>query len=180
MMLRECVRLAHHEQRIVVFLEPIALYPMRDLHAEGDGQWLRPYPMPDLRIPLGEIGVYGEGGRLAIVTYGNGVHLSLRAARKLSEAGIESRVIDLRWLSPLPEAAILKATEPCERVLIVDECRRTGSHSEGLMTLFAEAGRTGLARVTAEDSFIATGPAYAATLPSVEKIHSAGLALFDS
>ena len=30
-MLRECVRLAREEQRLVGFLEPIALYPMRDL-----------------------------------------------------------------------------------------------------------------------------------------------------
>ena len=37
MMLRECVRLAREEQRLVVFLEPIALYPMRDLHEAGDG-----------------------------------------------------------------------------------------------------------------------------------------------
>ena len=35
-MLRECVRLAREEQRVVVFLEPIALYPMRDLHADKD------------------------------------------------------------------------------------------------------------------------------------------------
>ncbi|MGL5010295.1 MAG: thiamine pyrophosphate-dependent enzyme, partial [Paracoccaceae bacterium] len=34
MMLRECTRLAREEQRVVVFLEPIALYPMRDLHSD--------------------------------------------------------------------------------------------------------------------------------------------------
>ena len=40
-MLRECVRLAREEQRLVVFLEPIALYPMRDLHGEKDGGWMQ-------------------------------------------------------------------------------------------------------------------------------------------
>ena len=34
-----------------------------------------------------------------------------------------------------------------------------------------------LARVTAEDSFIATGPAYAATMPSADSIYSAAKAL---
>ncbi|MCY4169726.1 MAG: thiamine pyrophosphate-dependent enzyme, partial [Rhodobacter sp.] len=43
-MLRECVRLAREEQRVVVFLEPIALYPMRDLHKAGDGLWMQRYP----------------------------------------------------------------------------------------------------------------------------------------
>lgn len=38
------------------------------------------------------------------------------------------------------------------------------------MAFFAEAGMPSFARVTAEDCFIATGPAYAATLPSVEGI----------
>src|SRR3546814_4012936 len=40
-MLRECVRLARKEQRVVVFVEPIALYMTRDLHEEGDGLWTR-------------------------------------------------------------------------------------------------------------------------------------------
>lgn len=177
MMLRECVRLAREEQRVVVFVEPIALYTMRDLHAEGDKGWLRIYPTPDRRIPLGEIGIEGEGRDVAIVTYGNGRHLSLQAAGKLESTGIRTRIIDLRWLAPLPTEAVLEATADCKSVLIVDECRKTGSQSEALMALFAEAGHKHFARITAEDSFIATGPAYAATLPSVSGIVEAATAL---
>ena len=169
MMLRECVRLAREEQRLVVFLEPIALYPMRDLHAAKDGGWMRRYPAPDQRVGFGEVGVHGKGRDLAIVTYGNGRYLSEQAAPGLREAGIGLRIIDLRWLAPLPEAAVLAAVKGCGRVLVVDECRRSGNVSEALMTLMAEAGLRA-ARVTAEDSFIATGPAYAATLPSAEGI----------
>jgi len=62
-------------------------------------------------------------------------------------------------------------------VLIVDECRRTGGQAEGLMALCAEAGITKLARLTAEDSFIATGTAYGATLPSRDGIVAAVQAL---
>lgn len=72
-----------------------------------------------------------------------------------------------------PDEALLAATAECDAVLIVDECRRTGSQSEALMTLFSEAGRENVARVTAEDCFIATGPAYAATLPSAKGIAEA-------
>ncbi|NNF71971.1 MAG: MFS transporter [Rhodobacteraceae bacterium] len=170
MMLREAVRLAREEQRVVVFVEPIALYPMRDLHKDGDAGWMRPYPAPDRRIALGEVGVSGDGTDVAIVTYGNGRFLSEQAARRLRQGGVSCRVIDMRWLAPLPEAALIEATQGCEAVLIVDECRQTGSQSEGLMALFHEAGRGRLARVTAQDSFIATGLAYAATLPSAEGI----------
>ena len=80
------------------------------------------------------------------------------------------RVIDLRWLAPVPEASLLKALKGCKRVLIVDECRKTGSQSEALMALFAGKIDQPFARLTAQDSFIATGPAYGATLPSSERI----------
>ncbi|MFT6675331.1 MAG: 2-oxoisovalerate dehydrogenase E1 component [Sulfitobacter sp.] len=165
MMLRECHRLAREEQRVVIFLEPIALYPMRDLLETGDGGWMRRYPAPDQRIALETVGVHGDGDDLAIVTYGNGHYLSRQAQHDLAGAGINTRVIDLRWLAPLPETALLAAIGD-RPVLIVDECRRTGGQAEALMALMLEAGKANSARVVAEDSFIATGPAYGATLPS--------------
>jgi 2-oxoisovalerate dehydrogenase E1 component len=45
------------------------------------------------------------------------------------------------------------------------------------MTLLQEAGHRKIARLTAEDSFIATGPAYGATLPSREGIAAAAIEL---
>ena len=177
MMLREAVRLAREEQRVVVFIEPIALYPMRDLHEAKDGGWMRSYPSPDQRIALGDVGVHGEGTDLAIVTYGNGRYLSTQAQAELHNQGINARVIDLRWLAPLSKDALLAATKECSRILIVDECRTTGSQSEGLMAMFHEAGTSQLARVVAEDCFIPTGPAYAATLPSKDSIVAAALRL---
>ncbi len=172
-MLRECVRLAREEQRVVVFLEPIALYPMRDLNAEKDGEWMTLYPPRDEVTPLGEIGQHGSGSDLAIVTYGNGHYLSRKAEAALRATGMDLRIIDLRWLAPLPEAALLKAIKGCKSVLIVDETRRTGGLAEALMALLSEAGHERFARLTAEDSFIATGPAYGATMPSTDRIIAA-------
>lgn len=176
LMLRECHRLAREEQRVVVFLEPIALYPMRDLLDPGDGGWMRTYPAADLRIETGTVGVHGDGADLAIVTYGNGHYLSRQAQHDLAAKGIAARVIDLRWLAPLPQAAMLAAIGD-RPVLIVDECRRTGGQAEALMAIMAEAGLARFARLTAEDSFIATGTAYGVTLPSREGIVAAAEAL---
>ncbi len=176
-MMRECVRLAREEQRLVVFLEPIALYPMRDLHEVGDNGWMTCYPDPSERIAFQEVGVEGDGDDLAIVTYGNGRYLSTQAAGKLRDEGVKARVIDLRWLSPLPEAALLDAVKGAKRVLIVDETRRSGGVAEALMALCAEHLDVPFAREVARDSFIATGPAYAATMPSVESITGAARAL---
>ena len=167
------MRLAREEQRIIAFDEPIALYPMRDLHAVEDGEWMGIYPARDERIPLGDVGVHGRGSDLAIVSYANGAYLSRQAQKQLAERGIDASVIDLRWLAPLPAEALLAATKDCKRVLVVDECRRTGGQSEALMAFFVEESRATVSRIAAADSFIATGPAYAATLPSVSDIVAA-------
>ena len=180
MMLRECVRLAREEQRLVVFLEPIALYPMRDLNAAGDGLWMDRYPAPGERLALGTVGVHGSGTDLAIVTFGNGVYLSRQAQATLAAAGIKARVIDLRWLSPLPAAALVEALAGCKAALIVDETRASGGVAEALMALLHEQASLPHARLTAQDSFIATGPAYAATMPSAAAIVAAAEALLEA
>lgn len=178
-MLHECMRLADEEQRVVVFVEPIALYMTRDLHAEGDGLWTAKYDAPgENPVRIGEIGVHGDGIDLAIVSYGNGYYLSRQAEKLLAEQGVKSRVIDLRWLAPLAEDALLEAVAPCERVLIVDECRVTGSQSEALMALLAErAPDKQVARIAAEDSFIALARAATHTLPSRDSIVAGAKAL---
>jgi len=180
LMLRECVRLAREEQRLVVFLEPIALYPMRDLNAAGDGEWMDRYPAPGERLALGTVGVHGRGTDLAVVTFGNGVYLSRQAQATLAAAGIKARVIDLRWLSPLPATALVEALAGCKAALIVDEARASGGVAEALMALLHERTTMPHARLTAQDSFIATGPAYAATMPSAAGIVAAAKALLEA
>ena len=176
-MLRECVRLAREEQRVVVFLEPIALYPMRDLHADKDGLWMRRYPDRAETIALGEVGVEGEGVDLAIVTFGNGTYLSHKARPGIEAAGIRTRIVDIRWLSPLPKAALADAVAGCRHARPPEDPRHPGGGAGGLRAHSHETPRGTTARLTAEDSFIATGPAYAATMPSAEGIAAAAIAL---
>ncbi|MDD9920853.1 MAG: thiamine pyrophosphate-dependent enzyme [Boseongicola sp.] len=176
-MMRECVRLAREEQRVVVVLEPIALYPMRDLHEAKDEGWMGVYPDPSQSIALGEVGITGDGKDLAIVTFGNGAYLSHQALPHIKGAGIDARIVDMRWLSPMPKQALTEATEGCKNILVVDETRHSGGVAEGLVAHFAETTDAKIARLTAEDSFIATGPAYAATMPSRDTILSSSIAL---
>jgi 2-oxoisovalerate dehydrogenase E1 component len=169
-MYREAVRLAREEQRVVVMVDPIALYPMRDLHENGDAGWMCQYPQAGDVAALGDVAVTGQGKDVAILTYGNGAYLSHQAQHILNKENIQVRIVDMLWLSPLPEAAILQAIKSCDHVLVVDECRRTGSQSEAICTMLGEAKIPSYSRLTAEDSFIATGPAYGVTLPSRDSI----------
>ncbi|WP_214319892.1 thiamine pyrophosphate-dependent enzyme [Nonomuraea sediminis] len=177
-MLRTCLAAARTEGSVCVYLEPIALYHTRDLFDEGDGGWLSAYAPPsrwaETHVPIGRARSYGDGRDLTIVTYGNGLRMSLRAAVRLTQEGFSCRVLDLRWLAPLPVEDLLRAAELTGKVLIADETRHTGSISEALIAALVDAGFTGqVARVTSSDSFIPLGDAANLVLLSEEEIEEA-------
>jgi len=171
-----------NRKAVCVYLEPIALYHTRDLYEDGDEQWLAPYPDPAKRagnhVPIGSARTYGDGADLTIVTFGNGVRMTLRVARRLERANIAARVVDMRWLAPLPVHDILREANATGRVLIVDETRKSGGVSEGVVTALIDDGFTGpLARVTSDDSFIPLGDAALEVLLSEETIEAAAVKL---
>ncbi len=177
-MLRTCLTAADIDGSVCAFIEPIALYHERDLYEPGDGAWLAGYEPPDrwaqTHVPVGRARTYGDGTDLTIITFGNGVRMSLRAARTLAAAGVGCRVLDLRWLAPLPFEDLLRAAAATGRVLVADETRRTGGVSEGVITTLVDAGFTGrIARVASEDSFIPLGDAAAVVLLSQDAIEEA-------
>ncbi|MDP9866961.1 MULTISPECIES: thiamine pyrophosphate-dependent enzyme [Streptosporangium] len=177
-MLRTCLAAARTDGSVCVFLEPIALYNTRDLFDDGDGGWLSPYVPParwaETHIPIGRARSYGDGRDLTIVTFGNGLRMSLRAAVRLTAEDYSCRVLDLRWLSPLPIDDLLRAAELTGKVLIADETRRTGGVSESIVAELLDAGFTGkIARVTSADSFIPLGDAAQHVLLSESDIEDA-------
>ena len=175
-MLRTCVASARVDGSVCVFLEPIALYHTRDLYEEGDGGWLAP-PSAE-HVPLGSARTYGDGRDLTMLTWGNGLLMSLRVAQRLEARGIRTRVVDLRWLAPLPIEDIAREAVATQRVLVVDETRRTGGVSESVIAMLIDAGFDGqLARVTSKDSFIPLGDAANLVLLSEDEIEAAALAL---
>jgi 2-oxoisovalerate dehydrogenase E1 component len=181
-MLRTCLAAAAVDGRVCVFLEPIALYHTRDLHTGGDGGWLAGYPPPAewsaRHVPIGRGRTYGDGTDLTLVTFGNGLWMSLRVARRLAAVAVGCRVLDLRWLAPLPCDDLLREARATGRVLVVDETRRTGGVSEGVTAALLDAGYPGLIRrVASEDSFVPLGDAATAVLLDEATIEAAALDL---
>jgi 2-oxoisovalerate dehydrogenase E1 component len=170
-MLRSCLAAAAVDGSVCVYLEPIALYHTRDLHEQGDNEWLAPYAAPTSwptdHVPIGRARTYpipaatsGESDDLTIITFGNGLRMSLRVAARLAAAGYGSRVVDLRWLSPLPTADLVREASATGRVLIVDETRRSGGVGEGVLAALVDGGFVGAARrIASADSLIPLGPA---------------------
>jgi 2-oxoisovalerate dehydrogenase E1 component len=176
-MLRTCLAAAATDGQVSVFLEPIALYHERDLHAPGDRGWLAPYDLTG-QVPIGSARTHGDGSDLTVVTFGNGVRMSLRVVQRLAAQGIEARVMDLRWISPLPVDDLLREAAATGRVLVADETRHAGGVGEGVITALVEHGFTGqIARVASHDSFVPLGDAANLVLLAERDIERAALDL---
>ncbi|WP_456695628.1 thiamine pyrophosphate-dependent enzyme [Aeromicrobium sp. P5_D10] len=180
-LLRTCVALAAEEGRVCIFLEPIALYHTRDLF-EGDEKWLAPYASPqptdaDVEV-FGKTTLHGSGEDLLLITFGNGVRMSRRAVARLEESEIGCTVMDLRWLCPLPEDEIALHAARFDRVLVVDETRRSGGVAEGVLSVLSDHGHRGVSmRVSSRDTFIPLGPSAEQVLLSEDDIVRAADAL---
>lgn len=174
-MLRTCVAAARVDGTVSAFLEPIALYHTRDLHEPGDGVWTAPYAAPDrwdeTHVEIGDGRLVRDGDDVLIVTWGNGLGLSLRAAKSLAADGVSCRVFDLRWLAPLPIGQVLEHATALGRVVVVDETRRSGGVGEAVVSGLAEAGYAGrITRVAAHDTFVPLGDAANLVLVGVDDV----------
>lgn len=180
-MYRTLTALAQVDGRVTACLEPIALYMAKDLYESGDGGWQFAFPEPGEAMPLGEPRIYHQDAEdLLIITYGNGVPMSLKAAKRLEdEYGIRARVMDLRWLLPLNEDAILEQVQQCAAVLVVDEGRRSAGVGEGIITAIVEGtdklklGQKRIERICGADTFTPLAGAAFLVIPDEESIFQA-------
>ena len=129
--------------------------------------------------PLGVARTYGDGADLTLVSWANGLWMSLRAARVLeAEHGIKCRVVDLRWILPLPVDDLVREASATGRVLVVDECRATGGVSEAVYTALIDAGVDAkMARVAGADVYVPLAGAANLVLVQEAEIIAAALAL---
>ncbi|WP_374970639.1 thiamine pyrophosphate-dependent enzyme [Terrabacter sp. BE26] len=180
-LVRAMAALARKESRVCVLVEPIALYHTRDLEP-GDGAWTAQYAPPAQwgtdRAEPGTGTTHGDGRDVLVVTFGNGVPMSLRAvaaaearAARDGRTAPRATVYDLRWLAPLPVEDLIERAHGFGRVLVVDETRRSGGVSEGVVTALVDGGYRGaISRVTSKDSIIPLGPAANTVLLSEDEI----------
>lgn len=180
-MLRSMMALAKVNGRVCAYLEPIALYMAKDLYQPGDGLWQTNYPALNEAMEIGAERVYApENTEVVIFTFGNGVPMSLRAAKQIDDTlQWKVRVVDLRWLQPLNATVIAKHAKECKRIIVVDEGRRSAGVGEGIITAIVEAGYGAkpLRRVVGEDTFTPLAGAAFAVIPADADIVNAALDL---
>lgn len=171
-MLRTMATLAREDGRVCVFVEPIALYHSRDLHPD-DGAWLASYSPAAEALQLGRTRLHplaGLGSRALpaetlIVTFGNGVPMSLRARDRAAAQDVRADVLDLRWLHPLPVTDLINQANGRQRIIVADETRHSGGVAESVIAALVDHGFTGsVIRLNSLDSIIPLGPAANAVL----------------
>jgi len=129
----------------VIFFEPVAKYFVRE----------KDIPVESYTIPIGKAKVVREGTDVTIVTYGNTVLISGKAAQLLADEGVSAEIIDLRSLKPWDEQCVLESVEKTGRLLVVHEAGRTGGMASEIITTVCEKAcdllETPPARVTHAD-----------------------------
>jgi pyruvate dehydrogenase E1 component beta subunit len=104
------LKAAIRSQDPVMFIEHATLYQMRGEVPEGD-----------YVVPIGKSIVQRPGRDVTIVTYSKMLEVSLKAADKLSQEGIEAEIVDLRTLRPLGMEPVIESFKKTNRAVVVEE-----------------------------------------------------------
>ncbi|HEY5145078.1 MAG TPA: transketolase C-terminal domain-containing protein [Solirubrobacteraceae bacterium] len=95
-------------------------------------------PQPIAPTPIGEAKLRRDGGDLALISAGVGVHRALEAAERLAGSGVQAAVLDLRSIAPLDTTAILELAARTGHVVVVDEDYVRGGLTGEIAALIAE------------------------------------------
>jgi pyruvate dehydrogenase E1 component beta subunit len=129
-------------------------------------------------VPLGAAALRRQGGDLALVSLGVGVHRCLEVAERLEDEGVRAAVLDLRSVAPLDVPAIVELGRRTGRVLVVDEDYTRGGLSGEVAAVLGEHGvRCAYGRATTEETIPYARALEDAVLPNVERIMACSRAL---
>ncbi|NQV78953.1 MAG: transketolase [Alphaproteobacteria bacterium] len=139
-----------------------------------------PVLLRDAVEPVGLSKTHRTGSDALIVTWGAMVPVALEAADQLRGQGKEVGVLDLRWLTPMDDAALVDMARAAGgRVVVAHEANMTGGFGGEVSARISEAlGAEGLhttvRRVATPDARIPAAPHLLATLrPDAHRIAAA-------
>jgi len=99
----------------VLFFEHVLLYNLKE-----------ELPDQEYVLPLDKAEVVRSGKDVTLLTYSRMRHHVLQAAKTLTEQGYDPEIIDLISLKPLDFDTIGASIRKTHRVIVVEECMRTG------------------------------------------------------
>jgi pyruvate dehydrogenase E1 component beta subunit len=106
---------AIRDENPVLFFEHVLLYNLKE-----------DLPTEEYLLPLDRAQVVRQGEDVTILTYSRMRHHVLQAVKTLEKDGYDPEVIDLISLKPLDFDTIGASVQKTHRVIIVEECMKTG------------------------------------------------------
>lgn len=111
----------------VLFFEHVLLYNLKENLPEGE-----------YLVPLDQAEIVKKGKDVTILTYSRMRHHCLQALKQLEKEGYDAELIDLISLKPFDMKTIGDSVRKTHRVIIVEECMKTGGIGAELMSLINE------------------------------------------
>ncbi|ASC72394.1 1-deoxy-D-xylulose-5-phosphate synthase [Halomicronema hongdechloris C2206] len=99
----------------VLFFEHVLLYNLKE-----------DLPNHEYLVPLNQAEVVRPGNDVTILTYSRMRHHVMQAVKSLEKKGLDPEVIDLISLKPLDFETIGTSLRKTHRVIVVEECMKTG------------------------------------------------------
>ena len=96
------------------------------------------YENDDFTFEIGKANMLLQGTDLTIIGAGETVWHCLQAGRQLAAQGISARVLDMSWIKPCDEEAVLKAAADTGRIITVEEHSRCGGLGAMVCELLSE------------------------------------------
>jgi acetoin:2,6-dichlorophenolindophenol oxidoreductase subunit beta len=128
--IRAVLRAAILDDDPVMVFEPLYLYPTRG-------------SVPDAaeEATIGRADVKRRGEDVTLITWGGAVPKALEAASTLAaEHGVSADVIDLLWLYPFDQTAIIDSVQRTHRAVIVHQAQERSGFGAEIAAFLASAG----------------------------------------
>ena len=111
----------------VLFFEHVLLYNLKE-----------ELPTEEYYLPLDKAEIVRSGKDVTILTYSRMRHHTLQALKTLEKQGYDPEIIDLISLKPLDLETIGDSVRKTHRVIIIEECMRTGGIGAELTAVINE------------------------------------------
>lgn len=111
-------------------------------------------------LPIGKAEVLKEGKDLVILAIGSTVRAALEAADKLLEQGVQSTVVNARFVKPLDEELICSLMAEITRLIIIEENVLQGGFGSAVLEFLEGKGIFSgkIKRLGIPDTFVEHGP----------------------
>ena len=134
------------EMRDMLFTMIEHIGPAAMRYPRGNGIGVALDRDPEL-LEIGKAELLRDGGEIAIVAYGSMVHPSLHAAENLAKDGIETTVVNARFVKPLDSALLLALARTKRMIVTVEEAYLAGGFGSAVIELLEENGLQDRVRV---------------------------------